>query len=46
MSQTRELEGGIRRRLYLKAVAGRGPGPRRHGGAVIGNAQTRQGKID
>jgi hypothetical protein len=37
LSRTEEagrLEGGIWRRLYSKEVAGRGPGPRRHGGAA------------
>jgi hypothetical protein len=33
-SRTEELEEGIWRRLYSKEVAGRGPGPRRRGGAV------------
>jgi hypothetical protein len=27
--------GGIRRKLYSKEVAGRGPGPRRPGGAMV-----------
>lgn len=43
LSRTRELEAGLRRSEYLKEVAGRGPGPRRCGGAVIGDAPARQG---
>lgn len=42
LSRANELEGGIRRRLYLREVAGHGPGPRWRGGAVIGDAPTRQ----
>jgi len=30
------LEEGLRRRLYLNEVAGRGPGPRRRGDEVAG----------
>jgi hypothetical protein len=41
MSQE-ELVGGTRRRLYLKEVAGRGPGPRRRGGAVGAQPRTRK----
>jgi hypothetical protein len=33
-SRTEELEEGIWRRLYSKEVVGRGPGPRRRGGAA------------
>lgn len=42
MSRVSKLEGGTRRRLYLKEVIGRGPGPRRRGGAVIRDAPLRQ----
>jgi hypothetical protein len=42
LSRARRLEGGLRRREYLKAVTGRGPGPRRRGGAVFGTAPARQ----
>jgi hypothetical protein len=35
LSRVRELVGGIQRRLYSKAVAGRGPGPRLPGGAMV-----------
>jgi hypothetical protein len=38
-----ELVGGIWRRLYSKEVAGRGPGPRRRGGAAV-VAQPRTGE--
>ena len=37
-----ELEEGLRRRLYLNEVAGRGPGPRRRGGAVVARRRTRE----
>lgn len=43
MSRAR-LDEGICRRLYLKEVEGRGLAPRRHGGAMIGDAPVRQGK--
>jgi len=42
MSRTMELEEGLRRRLYLNEVAGRGPGPRRRGGAVVARRRTRE----
>jgi hypothetical protein len=38
------LEGGLWRRLYSNEVTGRGPGPRRHAGAVeLDVAPGRQG---
>jgi len=36
------LEEGLRRRLYLNEVTGRGPGPRRRGGAVVARRRTRE----
>jgi len=36
------FEGGIRRRLYLNEVTGRGPGPRRRGGAVVARRRTKE----
>jgi hypothetical protein len=44
LSRTEEagiLEGGIWRRLYSKEVVGRGPGPRRHGGAARSSRRAR-----
>jgi hypothetical protein len=38
-----ELVGGAWRRLYSKEVEGRGPGPRRRGGAAV-MAQPRTGE--
>ena len=46
MSRAKRLEGGLRRREYLNEVTGRGPGPRRRGGAVIGAALARQERSD
>ena len=42
MSRMMVLEEGLRRRLYLNEVAGRGPGPRRRGGAVVARRRTRE----
>jgi len=42
LSQMIILEEGLRRRLYLKEVTGRGPGPRRRDGAVM-NSTAHQG---
>ena len=38
------LEEGLRRRLYLKEVTGRGPGPRRHDGAVMDSTAHQGGR--
>ena len=42
MSRMMVLEEGLRRRLYLNEVAGRGPGPHRRGGAVVARRRTRE----
>jgi len=36
------FEEGLRRRLYLNEVTGRGPGPCRRGGAVVARRRTRK----
>ena len=36
------LQEGLRRRLYLKEVTGRGPGPRQRGGAVAARWRTEE----
>jgi hypothetical protein len=41
--ELRELDWTTHRRLYLKEVAGRRPGPRRRGGTMISAAPLRQG---
>jgi len=42
LSRMMVFEEGLRRRLYLKEVTGRGPGPRRRGGAVVAPRRTRK----
>ena len=42
MSRMIVLEEGLRRKLYLNEVAGRGPGPRRRGVAVVARRRTRE----
>ena len=42
MSRMTVFEEGLQRRLYLKEVTGRGPGPRRRDGAVM-NSTAHQG---
>ena len=42
MSRMTVFEEGLQRRLYLKEVTGRGPGPRQRGGAVVAQRRTRK----
>ena len=44
LSRMKRLEEGLWCRLYLKEVTGRGPGPRRRGGAMMSSTSHKEGR--